>query len=259
MQDMKVRRVMSSEEANDKRRQYLDADSARVVRSTCIVTDADSGAVLAVYLRQHVPEHLTKLAHGMRAWSRGRGDASGPLTENDLTGDEKIVRKDGCNRLRCSDGRMRDKAVESNTVGYNSNGALSYWTKRYAKKASSLKPLLEHMVEAYRRHAPQQYRTQDEKCTLRFLGLPISSIAVNHNFRCGLHQDKNDINNTLGLMMVAGDDMVVGGQLIFPEYGMCFDVRRGDLLMFDSQLYHANAAFTNTCCFHRISLVAYAR
>lgn len=252
-------RVLSPQQAAGLCRTYLDVDPHKVVSVNTKVVDRTTGACVAVLVKHAVSGALLDLAEGTRALSRTRGDAAGPVTEIDLKGKERLVAGKRYMRVMGSDGRLRDKAVASNCVGYNMNGKLSHWTRRCGTKAAAMRPLLQRMLSVYMTYAFQQFKTQYYSCALRFMGLALSSVAVNHDFRCAVHKDRNDMEGTFGVMAVGGDDRVQGGELIFPEYNISFDVRRGDVLLFDSQLFHGNGAFLNSGEFHRISVVAYAR
>lgn len=148
--------------------------------------------------------------------------------------------------------------MNSNTVGFNNNRKLSYWTTTHPHRARAMRTLFVRMLAVYRTYAPNSFAQQERSCKLRFMDLPISSVAINNNFRCAVHLDKNELPGTLGVMAVAGDDRVVGGSLVFPEYDVAFDVRKGDVLLFDSGLFHGNTAFNTKSC-SRISVVIYGR
>lgn len=252
-----LERVMMPGQASLLSRTHID-HFRHAVAWTCKVADVQTGELVGVLVKGAIPPNLTDLMDGTRARSRNRGDAAGIPTRADLGANEKLV--NGKRGVLGVDGVVRDRAVESNTIGYTRSGKQSYWTKSHAVKARCMRPLFARMMSAYRHYAPLTYAVQSKKCTQRFMDLPLSSVALNHNFRCAVHADRNDLQGTYGVMAVGGDDQVRGGQLIFPEYDVAFNVRKGDVLIFNSHLYHGNAAFLKPLSsFKRISAVAYGR
>ena len=253
-----LKQVKSAEEVSKRHGRYISAPS-RTIRSACDAYDKDTGEFLFSLLKGAVPDQLLERVPKTCTVSRNRMDAAGPVDrkrpETMLARKEEFV---GSHHIRGADGVLRSRPVRSHTIGYTGHKTLSHWTRTHPEQVERMRPLFKAMLSAYRKSAPRAYAKQRRECTLPFLGLPMTSAAMNCNFRTGLHKDRNDIEGTMGVMLVAGDDRVKGGELVMPEYGVGVDVRRGDLIVFNSHLWHANAAFKNKS-FERLTLVIYAR
>jgi hypothetical protein len=219
----------------------------RVFRKSCTVHDSNTHELLFSLKKGVIKPDGLQLLPLSCLRNCNRMDAAGPA--NNVS---------GTSRIRTSDGRTRSRPVKSHTIGYNRNGLVSAWTRDHTAAASALLPIFTAMLDEYARVAPKEYALQKTRCKQRFLDLPFSSAALNCNLRTGLHKDRNDLPGTMGIMLVAGDDKVRGHELVFPEYGIAVDVRVGDVLVFDSRLWHANAKATNRA-YDRRSLVMYAR
>lgn len=250
---MKLKRVLTQQKAALLRKTFINT-ATTTIQTTCKVTDASTQKVIAILVRGVIGDELLCLAQGALLKTRTRGDAAGPATAKDLQRGEKLHGKN----VLGADGRIWNHTVNSNTVGFNNNRQLSYWTRTHPQRVRDMRALFVRMLAVYQRYAPISFANQERTCKLRFMDLPISSVAINNNFRCAVHLDNNELPGTLGVMAVAGDDRVKGGSLVFPEYDVAFDVRKGDVLLFDSSLFHGNTAFNAKSC-SRISVVIYGR
>jgi hypothetical protein len=110
--------------------------------------------------------------------------------------------------------------------------------------------LHKQQLVALRKNGRNRVAVWGDKCIF-------NSIAVNRNFRTGVHFDK-DMPGTYGVMLVCGDNGFGGGELLFPEFDVAVDVRVGDVVIFDSLLWHGNAKLHGTDKHPRMSYVMYA-
>ena len=220
---------------------------AKILQRSVRAYDRYSNKLVFALAKGAVPPALASTVPTSCLKNCNRMDAAGPADG-----------VSGSSSLRSRDGRIRSRAVKSHTIGYNLSGAVSAWTRDHADSARAMGPLFTRMLAVYKKAAPKAYAIQNRTCAQRFMGLPFSSAALNCNLRTGLHKDRNDLPGTMGVMTVVGDDRVKGFELVLPEYGIAVDVRVGDVLVFDSQLWHANARARNEG-FDRRSLVVYAR
>jgi len=228
---------MTTSSVEKMRKQYLSATTTHVVRTDCKIFDKETNDLVCIFRKNVIPTHLLQLVEKTKHRSNNRGDAAGPE--------------------RHSNGHYRCREVHSNPVGIMASGKLSYWTRHNSEKAIKMRPLLQSMMAIYKKEAPHQYAIQNKLCKMKYMDLPLSSVAINHNFRCAVHKDKHNLDGTLGVMAVGGDNKVKGFELIFPEYNLAIDVRKSDVIIFNPHLYHCNGPASGE--FQRISVVVYAR
>lgn len=77
---------------------------------------------------------------------------------------------------------------------------------------------------------------------------------MNKSFRTGIHRDYNRLN-AYSVMVIAGE--FSGGELVFPEYNIACDLRAGDMIIFDSAMYHGNSSMRSSSIRPRVSFVLY--
>lgn len=255
MNTVRVHRVVSRDEMA--KRETCDVQLARrVIHKQCIVRDSTRGNVIAVFVKRAVNPSLLALVPQKCTDNANRGSAAGKYRHGDKLYPGDRVLPDG--RIRARDGSVRTRPVKSNVIGYTRKDVLSAWTKRNRRRVVAMRPVIAAVMDTFKRTAPRAYARQAKHCTRKFMGFPLTSLALNENFRTALHTDRNDMAGSVSVMLVAGDDKVQGGELVLPEFDVAFDARAGDIVMFCPTLWHANAPFRNKE-FKRVSLVAYAR
>jgi hypothetical protein len=67
-----------------------------------------------------------------------------------------------------------------------------------------------------------------------------STVTVNYNWRTASHVDKGDYRNGYSVLTVCEQGTWDGCYLGYPQYGICIDVREGDLAIVDPHEYHCN-------------------
>lgn len=113
----------------------------------------------------------------------------------------------------------------------------------------------------YRREAPQHYRLQKAAIPPQFqlFDTVFSTITVNRNFRTAMHTDRGDFRSGLGALIVVNGKFK-GCHLAIKRLRKAFELRVGDVLLFDTFLEHGNTpihAWDEDCA--RVSLVCYFR
>src|SRR5207244_351104 len=87
-----------------------------------------------------------------------------------------------------------------------------------------------------------------------------STVTVNYNWRTATHIDSGDYHNGLSVITVAEEGQYDGGFLMYPQYGVCVDIRQGDFLLKDPHQYHCNTPIVpKTDEYTRLSMVFYYR
>jgi hypothetical protein len=136
-------------------------------------------------------------------------------------------------------------------------------------------PLFEAIDSHFAEQVPDRYRQQLAVARAthpdwRIPGTAFTTVTVNNTYSTGVHQDAGDLPEGFSTLAVARRGAYTGGHLVLPRYRVAFDMRDGDLLLFDAHEWHGN---TNMWCPHtdvplykpcpegceRVSLVTYYR
>ncbi len=135
---------------------------------------------------------------------------------------------------------------------------LTAFSAKQFDRYSQTFPFFEEIDTVYKELAPTQYAFQKEFAadTTAVVGKTVfSTITVNYNWRSALHKDAGDYKGGFGAFTVI-QSSTMGGELLFPEYGVAVRVRTGDVLLFDSHLWHCNAPVMAES---RLTFVCYMR
>ena len=78
-------------------------------------------------------------------------------------------------------------------------------------------------------------------------GTAFTTITVNYNFQVAYHRDGNNAKNAVAAIAVMGSGDWSGGEFVFPELRLGFNVRQGDILIGDNQkLIHGMLPFNHS-------------
>lgn len=122
--------------------------------------------------------------------------------------------------------------------------------------------LIQHISNIFKKYCREQYNTQNDYIKkinpyMRLKGTVFTTLTVNQDFRTRSHYDKGDYSEGFSNLSVYNIGNFTGGELLFPEYKMGFNVQEGDLIFFDSHFFlHCNNPIKGT---GRISLICYIR
>lgn len=159
--------------------------------------------------------------------------------------------------------------VNSAVVGYTDSGfqtnkcRTTYFTKNYFDRYQQCIPFFESISQHFETHQPEAYKrqmNQFQKPYMRNVQIGtscFSTVTVNQNFRTGLHTDKGDFKEGLGVLVMSSK-CVTGGELLFPEFNLAIEMQDNDILLFDTHLWHTTAPF-NIEHGNRVSFVCYLR
>jgi len=135
----------------------------------------------------------------------------------------------------------------------------AYTAEHLADYESSL-PFFECIDDVYRAEAPEEWSRQNrvaQKTKARVGNTCFSSITVNYDWRSALHKDVGDYKDGFSTL-TACQPSDCGGELLIPEYRIAIRICSGDVLLFDSHLYHCNAPLKRKSK-NRLSFVSYLR
>lgn len=274
MIDVRVRTRIPDDELEAKKGKLVTAGDYNLLVTGPTKLRRPEGDVMAVYLPGVLLDELTEaypILHSIRLMTDNRGQASG--TPRLQRGDQK---------------RTRTRRIASGTIGAVDPGPsttraagrlpvcrLTAWTGQHLPEWLQLAPLFQAIAGQFRAQVPDRYAVQQAAADATppewvIPDTPFTTVTVNNTYSTGVHQDAGDLEAGFSTLAVARRGAYTGGQLVLPRYRVAFEMRDGDLLLFDAHEWHGNAAMR---CPHvdgdlaklcpegceRISLVAYFR
>ncbi|KAG5509339.1 hypothetical protein JKF63_06649 [Porcisia hertigi] len=126
---------------------------------------------------------------------------------------------------------------------------------------SQSEPLLKHLDKLYSQLAPTHHHLQRVAIPAQYqlCGTVFSTITVNRNFRTAVHTDKGDFRSGLGVLSVINGEFE-GCHLAIKKLKKAFQLKVGDVLLFDTSLEHGNTEVMNPeNHWQRTSIVCYLR
>lgn len=159
-----------------------------------------------------------------------------------------------------TDTKLRAKGEENNLC------RLTATTIKHPDEVLRSFPFFEDIDAIYQQVAPMHHAAQMkaissiiEKSNIDVsLGkTAFSTVTVNKNFRTGLHVDKGDFKDSLGVLTMSCSKNHIGGEIVFPEYNLAVRMEDGDILLFNPHLHHSTCPYNENAT--RITFVAYLR
>ena len=194
--------------------------------------------------------------------SRNRGAAAGPI---DLKGvhwsRRKPVETTGWSTKYMQDGKpskMRvNNVVASGVIGnYEKTPFLGQpcrmtgYTRRGLKQYLHGIPFIEAIDSEFKKLVPDAHKKQKaavaKKSMYQIADTAFSTLTVNMNFRTALHKDAGDYSDGFGNLTVIEWGKYLGGETMFPRFGVGFNLRTGDFIAMDVHEWHTNAPITET-------------
>ncbi|CAM37473.1 putative j-binding protein [Leishmania braziliensis MHOM/BR/75/M2904] len=126
---------------------------------------------------------------------------------------------------------------------------------------SQSESLLKHLDKLYSQLAPTHHHLQRVAIPSQYqlCGTVFSTITVNRNFRTAVHTDKGDFRSGLGVLSVINGEFE-GCHLAIKSLKKAFQLKVGDVLLFDTSLEHGNTEVVHPeNHWQRTSIVCYLR
>ncbi len=123
-------------------------------------------------------------------------------------------------------------------------------TDRYEDFAANA-PFYHEVNELMKVNLPEAYKVlndrfsviKDERCNL--FGTAFTTLTVNNNFQVAYHRDGNNAVGAVAALAVMEKGDWEGGEFVFPELKIGFQLRKGDILIGDNQgLIHGMLPFS---------------
>lgn len=180
----------------------------------------------------------------------------GAIADKTLTRDEKIIllvqKGGGVSNMKVNN-QVASSPVgfyESSHIGRNLPCRLTHFTRtHYADFVAGL-PFLQRIDTLFKELVPEAYQRQRSRADLKpHLTIPqtsFSSCTINRNFRTAIHRDAGDFKGGFGNLTVIERGSYSGGETVFPQFGVGFDLRSGDFVCMDVHQYHCNLPMRET-------------
>lgn len=253
---------------------YPEEHYSQIIKEECSVYDIDTGKILAILCKGVIPvedrqKYKDILRSPSRSKTKNRGNGAGkcdikrfppqahklvdknnnPIDENKTHTSVFYQKEDGsfCNR-------GQSNLVRSGCAGYfDKRGKLPCrqvaWSNKNPEKHNALIPLCECIADKHKEVDEESYNKQLERIMMkpeyRFGESIYSTLTLNYDFRTASHRDKGDFKAGLSTLTILEDipGNYEGLYLGLPEYKICFDVRDGDILFFDTHQIHCNTEY----------------
>lgn len=196
------------------------------------------------------------------AASRNRGAAAGPIDLKSAYWKKRNPTQiDRWSTRYLQNGKVSKMRVNNNVwssvLGYFEKTPfmglpcrLTSYTQRFFKQYSHGIPFIEAIDDKFKRLVPDahklQYNAVSKKPAYRIANTAFSSVTLNRNFRTGLHMDDGDYRQGFGNLSVIERGEYSGGNTLFPQFRIGFNVRTGDFLAMDVHQWHANTELYET-------------
>jgi len=156
--------------------------------------------------------------------------------------DGKVINRCQSNQVRCGVAGHFDKVagLPCRKVG---------WSRDNVDKHEILGELARIIQSNHRRYCPQSYLFHrimaEKKPNYLFKDSIYSTMTLNYDFRTATHKDSGDLQGGLSTLTIFEDEVenYEGFYLGLPDYKIAFDLRDGDLLLFDAHEKHANTEY----------------
>ena len=273
---------LSSDEGSEKGTDHTETIHPfwTVIDEDCRIVDDDTGDIVFIMKKEAIPEEQCKATYDILLpaaksnANSNRGIAGGLLDMDKVRTARPNFKVGKQTAFRVypmlKDGQVGKthycNPVSSSIVGWTDipkrdeksvKCRLTAFTAKHFDKFKGTFPFFKSMDAVYQDLAPEHYERQRQHAgdTVALISDTVfSTITVNHIFRSALHRDAGDYKEGLGGFAVhqKGD----GGELLFPEYGLAARVSTGDVLLFNSHLWHCTAPVKAK---DRLTFVCYLR
>lgn len=117
------------------------------------------------------------------------------------------------------------------------------FNRDHPEKFKQIQPLVQDVDRLYQKLIPDKYAKQSKKARQTYFRIPhtaFTTVTTNINYQTTVHTDKGDDVEGFGNLAVLEKGKYAGGETCFPQYGVGFNVRSGDILFMDVHKWHGN-------------------
>ena len=263
--------ILTNDQIKAREGTYFDPKSYLMIDHDADVWGKDPEApggkrLLAKFRKGVFSDETTKAAweafYRLAAASRSRGAAAGPIDPKSAYWKKrKLVNTNGWwaqYKTGNKTSKMRvNNTVFSSVVCYFEETPfmklpcrLTNYTQTFFEEYKQGLPFIEAIDREFKRLVPDAHKKQYDRIhstpAYQIKDTAFSSITVNRNFRTALHKDAGDFKDGYGNLTVLERGKYHGGETLFPQFGVGFDLRSGDFIAMDVHEWHCNAPMFET-------------
>lgn len=261
-----VNKIISDKEIKDLEGNWIDKSYIKknglINKDTdVLIKEKNKDIVIAKFRKKAINKELCELGwdnyKSAATPSRGRGASAGLIDINNTYWKKRIpVKTSKWSTSYIVGGKVSkmkvNNQVASNVLGYYEGTPwlklpprMTNFTRTKFNNFKKGLPFIQKMNDLYEQLTPEVFTKQLQRAGARnYLRIPntaFSSVTVNRNFRTALHVDAGNLNGGMAVMTVLERGKYSGGYTVFPQYGIGFDVRHGDILVMENcNTWHAN-------------------
>ena len=131
-------------------------------------------------------------------------------------------------------------------------GRLTVSTTKRWEEFETNKPFYYEVNELLKQNLPDKFSVLSERFSMvkdqryNLFGTAFTTITVNNNFQVAYHRDGNNAQGAVAALCVMEQGKWDGYEFVFPELGIGFNIREGDIFIGDNQgLIHGMLPFEN--------------
>lgn len=232
---------------NIKEGEKVKEEMIKVIYKKDVDIYTEEGKLLARFRKKEIPKENIKLFyenikdHAYKKTSN-RGTASGQKsTKKNVRENPKIM----SNVIGYIDGFAPSQKVKikRNNLDVKTNIRPCIFNLNEKEKWKQVQPYIKEVDKLYKKYMKEEYKNQREKADeskYKIENTSFTTVTTNVNYQTRIHKDRGDDTEGYGNITVIEDGEYTGGETCFPEYGIGFDVREGDILLMDVHEYHGN-------------------
>ncbi|KAL7700476.1 J-binding protein [Lotmaria passim] len=225
--------------------EYFSADDFDLVTKKSIFYDCegDGQRVVAVYLPGSIPQEVCQTAAAVLEPAATKKNLRA-ATNGGVPPDTGVV---GYYDYLNNPTQHKCRETEFSRKNWSVFATCEPFLKLLDKLYSEMAPLHHHLQKVA---IPAQYQ---------LCGTVFSTVTVNRNFRTAVHTDRGDFRNGLGVLSVINGEFE-GCHLAIKAIRKAFQLKVGDVLLFDTALEHGNTEVHSPAThWKRTSVVCYLR
>lgn len=121
---------------------------------------------------------------------------------------------------------------------------LTTFSRDHVESWNQVVPMIKEIDKLYAFYLPEKYaelkNVTSQVPEYLIESTIFSTVTVNYNWQTAAHVDKGDYRNGYSVLTVCEQGTWEGCYLGYPQYGICLDIREGDIAIINPHEYHCN-------------------